>query len=207
VFHAYTYGGTYSVSLTVTDVGGNTATVSAPVVVVGPPPPSSSGSGPGGAGAGAAAAGSTGGGSSTAGGSSTTTSPVVPTPVAAEAVISHSLRSVLRHGLVVRYSVNEQVAGHFEVLLNRALARHLGIAGAPAEGLPAGTPAQVVIGKAILVTTAAGRSTVTIQFTKRTASRLGRLHRVTLLIRLVVRNAALHSPATTTVLGSVTLGG
>jgi hypothetical protein len=212
VLHAYTYGGTYTVSLTVTDVGGNTASVSAPIVVVGPPPPSSSGSGPGGAGAGGGAAGSTGGASSTAGGSSTTaggssttTSPVVPTPVAAAAVISHSLRSVLRHGLVVRYSVNEQVAGHFEVLLNRALARHLGITGAPAEGLPAGTAAQVVIGKAILVTTAAGRSTVTIQFTKRTASRLGRLHKVTLLIRLVVRNAALHSPATTTVLGSVTL--
>jgi hypothetical protein len=54
VFHAYTYGGTYPVTLTVTDVGGNTASVSAAVVVVGPPPPSSSGSSPGGAGAGAA---------------------------------------------------------------------------------------------------------------------------------------------------------
>jgi hypothetical protein len=204
--HAYTYGGTYNVTLTVTDVAGNTASVSAPVVVVGPPPPSS-GSGPGGsgAGAGAGAAGTT-SGSSTPGGASTSSSPVVPTPVAAEAVISHSLRSVLRHGLVVRYSVNEQVAGRFEVMLNRMLARHLGIAGDPALGLAAGTPAQLVIAKAILVTTAAGRSTVTIQFPKRTAARLGRLHKVTLMLRMVVRNAALHSPATTTVLSTVTLG-
>ena len=108
-------------------------------------------------------------------------------------------------GLVIRYSVNEQVAGHFDVLLSRTLARRLGIGGAPAVGLAAGTPQQVVIGKAILVTTAAGRSSVTIHFSKRTASRLARLRSVTLMIRLTVRNAASHSPATTTVLSTITL--
>jgi hypothetical protein len=64
----------------------------------------------------------------------------------------------------------------------------------------------VVIGKSILVTTAAGRNTVDIQFSKRTASRLGRLHGVQLMLRLVVRNADPHGPATTTVLTTVTLG-
>jgi hypothetical protein len=108
-------------------------------------------------------------------------------------------------GLLIRYSVNEQVAGHFEVLLGRPLARRLGIFGTPAFGLPAGTPPQVVIGRAVLVTTSAGRSTVNIQFSKRTASRLARLRSVPLMLRLFVRNAASKSPATTTVLSTVTL--
>jgi hypothetical protein len=129
----------------------------------------------------------------------------VPPPVAAAAIASRSLRRALRGGLLVRYSVNEQVAGHFEVLLGRAIARRLGISGSPAIGLPAGTPPQVIIGRAILVTTSAGRSTVDIQFGKRTAARLARLHSVPLMLRLFVRNAASRSPATTTVLSTVTL--
>jgi PKD domain len=205
VFHSYQYGGSYLVTLTVTDVGGHTAGVSNQITVVGPPPPSGAG-----AAGSTAAAGSTGASSSSstaAAGGSSAGAAAVPNPVAAEAVVSRSLRSVLRHGLVIRYSVNEQVAGHFEVLLNRALARHLGIGGTPAAGLPAGMPAQLVIAKAIVVTTAAGRSTVTIQFSKRTASRLARLHKVTLMVRLIVRNAASRTPATTTVFSTVTLSG
>ena len=38
-YHSYKYGGTYEVTLTVTDVGGNTASVKEPVTVVGPPEP------------------------------------------------------------------------------------------------------------------------------------------------------------------------
>jgi hypothetical protein len=210
VFHAYKYGGTYNVSLTVTDVGGHTAAVIHPVTVVGPPPPSpptetssgstsSSGASSTSGGSGASPAGS---GASSAG--STHVTPVPP-PVVAAAVVSRSLRRVLRGGLVIRYSVNEQVAGHFEVLLGRATARRLGIGGSPAIGLPAGTPPQVIIGRAVLVTTSAGRSTVNIQFSRRTASRLARLHSLPLMLRLFVRNAASSSPATTTVLSTVTL--
>jgi hypothetical protein len=114
---------------------------------------------------------------------------------------------VVRNGLVVRYSVNGQVAGRFEVLLSRTTARRLGIVGPPGLGLPAGTPPQVVIGKALLVTTAAGRNTVTIQFSKRTANRLAKLRSVPLLLRLFVRNSNAHSPGTTTVLTTVTLSG
>jgi hypothetical protein len=57
------------------------------------------------------------------------------------------------------------------------------------------------------VTTAAGRNTVTIQFSKRTASKLAKMHSVPLMLRLFVRNASSRSPAATTVLTKVTLSG
>jgi PKD domain len=186
VFHAYQYGGTYLVTLTVRDVGGNTVTVMHEVNVDGPPSPSATGAGGGAGGAG-------GGGG------------VVPNPVAAAAIVRQSLRSALRRGLVVSYSVNEQVAGHFEVLLSSAVARKLGIAGTPATGLPAGSPSELVIAKAILVTTKGGHSSVHIQFSKRTAARLAHVHKVALMLRLIVRNAATSSPVTTTVLSTATL--
>jgi hypothetical protein len=202
VFHYYKYGGTYNVTLTATDIGGNTAAVTHPITVVGPPPPAPPKETP-------AGSSPTSSPSSTGGSPGTTpgATPRLPAPVAAAAVVSRSLRRAVRKGLTVRYSVNEQVAGHFEVLLSRAIARRLGIGGPPALGLPPGTPPQILIGRASLITTAAGRSTVDIQFSKRTASRLARLHSVPLMLRLFVRNADRHSPATTTVLTTVTLSG
>jgi hypothetical protein len=206
VFHSYQYGGTYTVTLTVTDVAGNTASVTHPITVIGPPPPSkeeNSSKSEGGSGS------SSGGSSqSSQGGSSSPAPPApagVPAPVALAAALSHSLSSVLKNGLVVRYSVNEQVAGHFEVLLAADVAHRLGINGSRATNLPAGSAAELVIAKAILVTTKGGRNTVDIQFSKRTAARLAKLHKVTLLLRLIVRNAASHNPATTTVLTPITL--
>jgi hypothetical protein len=200
-FHSYQYGGTYQVTLTATDTVGNVSSVGHPLTVVGPPPPVPPKESPAGGST------STGGaaGGSVPGGSVPGAAPRLPVPVAAAAVVSRSLRRALRKGLTVRYSVNEQVAGHFEVLLGRATARRLGIRGPQAFGLPAGTPPQVIIGRAVLVTTSAGRSTVDIQFSKRTAARLARLHSVPLMLRMFVRNAASLSPATTTVLSTVTL--
>ncbi len=189
-FHSYTYGGTYNVTLTVTDVGGNVARSAtksrssarhprhrAPRPPAQPPVRAR-----------AAAR-----------------SPVIVNPIAAAAVLSHSLKTVLKKGLSVRYSVNEQVAGHFEVLISSALAKKLKLQGSPATGLPAGTAPQVMIAKAFLVTTKAGRSTIQIKFSKATAARLRKAHKVPLLLRMYVRDAASKSPATTTVLSSVTL--
>jgi PKD domain len=195
VFHSYTYGGTYTVTLTVTDVAGNVASVSHEVTVDGPAPPAAGGSaGPGGSTPGAAAPG--------AGGPLAT---IVP-PVAKAVIASRSLRTALRHGLAVSYSVNEQVTGHFEVLISRKLAHRLRIRGKAAKGLPAGTAPQLVIAKAVLVTTKGGRSTVHIRFSKKIAARLKHAHHPPLMLRLVVRNAATSSPLTATVLSSVTLG-
>jgi hypothetical protein len=194
--HSYTYGGTYPVTLKVTDDGGNEATFTEPVTVQGPAREA-----PGTSGAVAATPGQAGASSSGAAAGTPPVKPIV-SPTATQAAVSRSLRSVLRHGLVVRYSVSEQVVGHFEVLLATSTGRRIGLHGSAATGLPAGTPAQLVIGKAILVTTKGGRSSVAIQFGKNTAARLGRLRNVSLMLRLVVRNAGNQR---VTVLSTVTL--
>jgi hypothetical protein len=214
VFHPYQYNGTYNVTLTVRDVGGNEATAAGSVTVVeGEAWPEEKGSGGPGSGSGSGTGGGSGAtpGASTPGTSTTTSgggsSPAkpIPGPVATAAAVSHSLRSVLKKGLVISYSVNEQVAGQFQVLLASSVAKRIGLHGAAATGLPPGTAPQIVIAKAILITTKGGRNTVKILFGKKTAAKLRKLHKVTLMIRLVVRNASSHSPLSTTVLSTVTL--
>jgi hypothetical protein len=121
-------------------------------------------------------------------------------------IVPQSLHNALHKGLVVRYSVNEQVAGRFEVLLSRATAQRLGISGPLATGLPAGSAPEIVIAKAVLVTTKGGHSSVHILFSKRTAARLAHAHKLALMLRLIVRNASGASPTTTTVISSTTLG-
>ncbi|MEA2668257.1 MAG: hypothetical protein QOJ33_1191 [Chloroflexota bacterium] len=192
-FHSYQYGGTYDVILTVTDSSGNSDSFARTITVVGPPRPSSP-------------VVTTVTPAAVTQGSAGTAAPrsakSAPKPVVAMAAVSRSLRTARRSGLVVRYSVSEQVVGHFEVLLASSTARRLGLHGPLATGLAAGTPAQLVIGKAILVTTKGGRSTVDIRFDKKTAARLGRLRHVSLMLRLVVRNAGNQR---VTVLSTVTL--
>ncbi len=215
-FHSYQYGGTYEVTLTVTDTGGNKATFTSPITVNGPGKPSKEGGSDGGSGGsgGTGVPGSSSPASSTTGsainpGSATpgvAVKPPVPSPVAAAASVSKSLAQVLRGGLVVRYSVSEQVAGRFEVLLASSIAKRIGLHGAPATGLPRGTAPQIVIAKAILVTTKGGRNTIKILFGKTTAARLRKLRKVSLMLRLIVHNASSQNPAGTTVISTVNLG-
>lgn len=201
VFHSYKYGGTYDVTLSLTDSGRNTQTFSDEITVIGPAPPSPAHKEE------TSTSTTTTQGASSANGVPVTpkapTSPPAKVVVATQAVASHSLSSVLKSGLVIRYSVSEQVAGRFEVLLASSVARKLGLKGAFARGLAKGTPAQTVIAKAILVTTKGGRSTYKIKFGNATAARLRRLRKVSLMIRMVVHNAT--SPAATTVLNTVNL--
>lgn len=199
-FHTYKYTGTYEVTLTVTDVAGDRATATRFVTVEGEPwpetpgsstspPVSTSGSAPAGATAPATGASTTG---AKSGGLAATAT-----------IASKTLSSVLRSGLAVRYTVNQQVAGHFEVLLAAAVAHRVGLRGSTVAGLAKGTPPQIMIGKAILDTTAGGGGTIKIQFGKVTAKRLRRLGKVTLMLRLIVRNAKAQ---TATVLTSASLG-
>jgi hypothetical protein len=220
VFHSYQYGGAYEVTLTVTDTGGNVASVTEPIKVDGPANPAEKGSG----GSGGSGSGSEGGSGTTPGvtppatsttGSTPATSTAtsggssppkpIPGPVASAAVLSRSLTTALKKGLVIGYSVNEQVAGQFQVLLAASIAKRIGLHGAPATDMPPGSEPAIVIGKAILITTKGGSNTVKIELGKKTAAKLRKLRSVTLTIRLVVRNASSHSPLTTTVISTVTL--
>ncbi len=199
-FHSYQYGGIYDVTLTVADSGGNTQSFTEAITVNGPPKPEEKGSE--GGGGSSATPGVSSPGSSSPGSSPGTTKTPGPAPVASAAAVASSLGKATRKGLVVSYSVNQQVAGHFEVLLAASLAHRLHLHPPLAKGLPAGTPAQVVVGKAILITTKGGRGAIKIHFGKVTGARLRRLGRVSLLLRLNLRNA---SGATTTVLSKFTL--
>jgi hypothetical protein len=201
-FHSYQYGGTYQVTLTVTDTGGNTASVTHLLTVVGPPPPPPPPPPPSGGGTGATPSATA--PSASSGSSSGSPAPMLPGPIATAAAVSSSLKQVSRSGLVVHYNVNEQVAGRFEVLLAAATARSLGIAGHVASELPAGFPKSLVIGQALLVTTKGGHSSVRIKFSKRIAKRLRHARTVTLTLRLKVRNAS-KSPLFTTVTSTIVL--
>lgn len=199
VFHSYQYGGEYSVTLTIQDAAGHVASTTRSVSIAGPARPSS-----GGGASNSSSSSSSATQTTTANGTDVGPAPgAAPTVVATQAVVSHSLKSALRGGLVVRYSVSQQVAGRFEVLLASSTARRAGLRGPAATGLAAGTPPQTVIAKAILVTTKGGHSTYRIKFSKATAARLRKLRRVTLMIRMVVHNAS--TPVATSVLDTVNL--
>jgi hypothetical protein len=203
VFHSYQYGGEYNVTLTVTDVGGNTFSETHTVVVHGPAKPA-----PAAPPAPPAATGSSGGSSTStaAGGTTPGSAPASKpsvAPVATAAVNSTSLKSVLAKGLSVRYSVNEQVTGHFEVLLAASVAKKIGLKGALATGLPKGTAPEIVVAKAILVTTQGGHNSVKILFGKKTAKLLRKLHKVSLMVRLIVRNGLSSSATSTTTVNSL----
>jgi PKD domain len=205
-YHSYQYGGTYSVTLTVTDVGGNTASVTEPITVLGPLPPSTPAS-PSAASSGSG--GSTGSGVSSGGSSQGQTGTIssAPAPVVTAAIASTSLKKVKTTGVAVHYTVNEQVAGSVQVLIESSVAKRLGIKGPVATGLAQGTPSEIVIGAAVIVTTKAGTGTVHIKFASKTAARLARSHKLKLTLRLVARNASRTHPLSTTTLSTVVLSG
>ncbi len=211
-YHSYQYGGTYEVTLTVTDTGGNTASVTEPIAVDGqpaptppPPPPPTPSSTPS-SGSSSGAGGSSGSGGGTSQGQTGTTSSV-PAPLVKASVASTSLKNVKSGGIAVRYSVNEQVAGSVQVLLESSVAKRLGIKGPAATGLAKGSPSETVIGTALLVTTKAGTGTVHIKFASKTAARLARSHKLKLILRLVARNASRTHPLSTTTQSTVVLSG
>jgi hypothetical protein len=130
---------------------------------------------------------------------------VYPQPTASAFATSASLRSATRHGLKVSYSVNEQVAGVVELLLGARTAAHLHIRGPVATELPSGFPRSVVIGRAVLVTRKGGNGAARVKLSTATASALGRVHRVALTLRVVIRNASRTNPASTSLLSSLIL--
>jgi hypothetical protein len=195
VFHSYQYGGTYEVTLTITDVGGNTATTQRAIMVDGPPAPAPASPAASGGVSASAIAPVTG----------SSTGSVAATPTVTESVLSKSLKKVAHLGLAIHYNVNDQVAGRAEALLDSATAARLGIKGRTATGLPSGYARSIVVGSAVLVTTKAGQGTIRIRFSKTIAARLAKAGQVKLTLRFVLRSASRTGVRTTTLLSTVVL--
>jgi hypothetical protein len=203
-FHSYTYGGTYIVTLTVTDVGGNTASTSRPVTVIGPPPPA------------AASAPSQTVTSPSSPSTTPTTTTLGPTSKAAkekpapslfERIGSHSLSTALREGLLVHYTVNEQVAGKVELMIATSTAKRLHIHGSLAKHLPKGYPRQTLIGSAVLVTTRRGHGQLQVKLLPAVKEALSAMSRLKVTLRIVLRNGDRQHPKTKTLISSFELNG
>jgi hypothetical protein len=195
VLHSYQYGGTYEVTLAVTDVGGNTATASRQITVDGTPAPSSSvpGVAPPPTAPSVAALAATGPGSS-----------AVASPTLTQSVLSSSLKKAVSLGLAIRYRVDQQVAGRAEALLSALTARSLGIKARRVYGLPTGYPASVLVASAVIVTTKGGQGVLRIRFPKAVARKLAKARKLTLTLRFVVHGAS-RPPRTITELSTVVL--
>jgi len=157
VVHAYSKGGVYTVKLTVTDRGGNAATVAQTVSVLGangqPPGPP--------------------------------TSPPTSHPGSGSSAFSmhllllpQSLKTVLRSGLSVQVRANKAANGIAEVSIPRAAAKRAQI--------KVGRSPAVVIGKGTVSSIRNGTVTLHLSLSRATAAKLKHLRHVTLTIRLQV---------------------
>ena len=165
VVHAYTSGGTYTVTLTVTDRGGNSAhfTQSIQVLSVGGQPvtpPSQSGSGSG----------------SGAGGTTSGLSVRLQ-------LLPQSLKNVLSSGINVRLTSNQAADGIARISIPRSAAKraHVSAGRAPSVQIGVGT-----------VQIKHGTGTLRVKLSKATAAKLRKLSHVTLTIRLALVGSGGH---------------
>ena len=162
--HTFTKAGTYTVTLTVTDRGGNTADYSQNVTVLTPdglpaPPPSTGGSG--------------GGGGTGSGGPH----PTQPLTVHLQ-LLPQSLRSALAWGLQLRVSSNEAANGLVTVSISRAAAR--------AAHIAVGRGPSVVIGRGTVSQIRGGTITLRLGLSRKMTLKLRRLRHVAVTVRLVL---------------------
>jgi hypothetical protein len=160
VEHTYAEGGTYTVTLKVTDRGGNVASFSQPITILGPTgkvvtPPTSITPTPG--------------------------THVVPPFSARIQLMPQGLQALLRKGLSMRVSSDEAANGFVTVAISRSAARRARI--------KAGRGATVIVGRGTVSDVVAGTASLHIRFSRSTAKKLGRLARVTLTVRLALTAA------------------
>jgi chitodextrinase len=159
--HSYTKGGTYTVTLKVTDRGGNVATATQQIVVLGPsgqivvppviaPPTTQVSKGPG-------------------------TKPALSVRVA---LMPQGLKGVLRSGVALTVTSNQSANGILTVSIPRSAAKRAHIR--------AGRSSSVVIGRGTVSKIHSGANHLHIHLSKSTTSKLKRLGHVTLTFRLAL---------------------
>jgi PKD domain len=163
VEHSYAKGGTYTVTLTVTDRGGNQESLSQTIVVLGangqPVPAGTNGGQEGGAGNGAAG----------------------PLQVRIQ-LMPQSLSQVLGSGIEVRVTANERADGFAYVSVPRALAKRM--------HLKAGRRLEVLIGAGTVSNVGKGTVLLHLHLSRAMVKRLKRLNRVTFKVSLQLIGAA-----------------
>lgn len=157
VEHTYTNGGTYTITLTVIDRGGNVSTLSQSIQVLGKngqpvAPP---------------------GGSSGSGGSSSNS----PLTVRLQ-LLPQSLRSMISHGILISVGANQSANGIVTVSITRSAAKRAHI--------KAGRGPSVVIGRGTLGAVKNGTVVLHLHLSKATLAKLKHLRRVKLTVRLAL---------------------
>jgi hypothetical protein len=164
VEHTYLAGGTYGVTLTVTDRGGNKQTATVQVQVLGAnglpaPPPSPT--------------------TTTTGPSGSTSSFNVTLRL-----LPQALRGVLHNGVFVRVSSNESADGVAQILISRRAARRAHI--------KMGRHAMIVVGTGTVSGIKSGSIQLTLRMRSALAKKLSHLGHVNLTVRLVLVGADGH---------------
>jgi PKD repeat protein len=166
VVHTFAKAGTYTVTLTVIDRGGNLSTYSQVVTVlttngqVAPPPSGGSGGGPGG-----------GGGGGNGGG----TGPTKPLSVHLQ-LLPASLRAVLNGGLRLRVNSNQSANGLVTVSISRKAAK--------AAHIAVGANPTVVIGRGTVSQIRNGSITLRLGLSQRMVTKLHWLRHLTVTVKL-----------------------
>ncbi len=118
-----------------------------------------------------------------------------------------SLSHALKKGLSVRYSVDRQVAGYFELLMSRPVARRLHIHGEHSRWLQGAGRGQTLIAYRLLVTTRGAHGRIELTIPSKAAARLRSLAHLTLTLRVMVRDAARRKPKIVHLQSVITLKG
>jgi hypothetical protein len=162
VVHTYAQGGTYTVTLKVTDRGANTASLSQTITVLGPtgqPVPVVK--------------------------QPTTTTPAKPTPGLAFAahllLLPQGLKSLLRKGMFIRVTSNQAADGFVTVAISRSAARRAHI--------KTGRAQTVMVGRGTISGITKGSVNLRVNLSRGMARKLGHLRHVTLTVRLALAAA------------------
>jgi hypothetical protein len=159
VVHTYSAAGNYTIKLTVTDRGGNVASLSQTISVLG-----------------------------ATGQPVPTPTPKAPPPApGSTALLAHlqlmpqGLKGLLRNGISVRVTSNQAAAGFVTLTIPRSAARRAHI--------KTGRGATVIVGRGTVSGIASGTVSLRVHLSRTMAKKLGHLRHVTLTVRLTLADA------------------